>query len=89
MLGPNVASFLRAAADQTGLMALAEGKNRRHHWKDINTSGERTLKERSGNLHCLAHFPQQSAQIYFTMSQTISRSGCSARVISRRVWMRV
>lgn len=42
-----------------GLMASAgEGGNWRHNWKDINASGKRTLKERRGDVDCLAHFPQ-------------------------------
>lgn len=82
--GANVASFLQAAADQTGLMALAEGDTEGTTGKTLTRAGK-NLKGAEWQSRLFGSFP--SAQIYFTMSQTISHSGCLARVISRRVWM--
>lgn len=61
---------------------ITEGKTEGTTGKTLTQAGT-ILKGAERRSRLFGSFP--SAQIYFTMSQTVSRSGCVACVISLRV----
>lgn len=81
--GREEVSFLLSAPDQTRSMALAEREKPKAPLERHYHNRGKNLKGAEWQYPLFGSFP--SAQIYSTPSRTISHSGCSARVISRRV----